>query len=137
MGTGKRYGQYGKYGWQQLTCSLCTQQDFEDLLSVAPHFQAAPREGKVLAEVPHRVSSSPAEDPVSHWCRGTRQWSEWGAPAWTQTVPGVLQHGSDFKELLLGQKLNQGKAELGQRRLLLRDVWRGSSSEPSQAGGED
>lgn len=38
---------------------------------MAPHFQPVPREGEVPAEMLHRVSSSLAEDPVSHWCGGT------------------------------------------------------------------
>lgn len=91
----------------------CTVRLLRARYRLAPYLQPAPREGKVPAEMPRRDSSSPAEDPVSHWCRGTCQRSKQGVPARAQSVPGGLQQGSDFKALLLGQRLNQGKAELG------------------------
>lgn len=60
-------------------------------------------------------------------------------PAWTQSVPAGLQQGSGFKALLMGQRLNQGKPELGQSRLLQRalgqPVGQQLGAEPSGRGG--
>lgn len=55
------------------------------------------------------------------------------------TKHGGLQQGSDFKVLLLGKRLNQGKAELGQSRLLQKALGcpagQQLGAEPSGRGG--
>lgn len=49
---------------------------FEVLLSVAPYLLPTLSEGKVSDGMLHQDSSSPAEDPASHWCGSTQQGSE-------------------------------------------------------------
>lgn len=51
---------------QQAPCMY--RETLEGPLSIVPHLQPAPREGKVPAKMPHQDSSSPAKGPASHSC---------------------------------------------------------------------